>query len=217
MFQTGGYMEKLNTIMEWIMRFFVLQLIWILFCLVGLVIGGIFPATFSMFAICRKWLNKQTEFPIFRTFWDMYRKGFLKTNLLGWVITLTGCSLFYYFQLFKGSEGMIDLVLSIAVWIAGILYLMTVLLIIPVYVHFDIKLINVVKYALIIAISNPFHCLSMAALIMGFCMVIILIPGLFPFFSFSVLSFGLMWMAKSAFTRMEQKVSKLEKINNSLV
>ena len=46
MFQTGGYMEKLNTIMEWIMRFFVLQLIWILFCLVGLVIGGIFPATF---------------------------------------------------------------------------------------------------------------------------------------------------------------------------
>jgi hypothetical protein len=32
-----------------------------------------------------------------------------------------------------------------------------------------------------------------------------------------VLAFGLMWMAKSAFTRMEQKVSKLEKINNSLV
>jgi uncharacterized membrane protein YesL len=217
MFQTGGYMGTLNTIMEWIMRFFVLQLIWILFCLVGLVIGGIFPATFSMFAICRKWLNKQTEFPIFRTFWEMYRKGFLKTNLLGWVTTLTGCSLYYYFQLFKGAEGMIDLVLLIAVWIAGILYLITALLIIPVYVHFDIKLINVVKYALIIAISNPFHIISMAALIIGFSMVMVLIPALIPFFSFSVLAFGLMWMAKSAFTRMEQKVSKLEKINNSLV
>lgn len=217
MFQTGGYMEKLNTIMEWIMRFFVLQLIWILFCLVGLVIGGIFPATFSMFAICRKWLNKQTEFPIFRTFWDMYRKGFLKTNLLGWVTTLTGCSLYYYFQLLKGTEGTMGLVLLIAVWIAGILYLMTALFIIPVYVHFDIKLIDVAKYALIISIAHPFHVISMAALIIGFSMVIILIPGLFPFFSFSVLAFGLMWMAKSAFTRMEQKVSKLEKINNSLV
>ena len=112
---------------------------------------------------------------------------------------------------------MINLVLLIAVCIAGILYLMTVLLMIPVYVHFDIKLINVVKYALIIAISNPFHILSMAALIIGFSMVMILIPALIPFFSFSVLAFGLMWMAKSAFTRMEQKVSKLEKINNSLV
>ncbi|MEH7179295.1 YesL family protein [Neobacillus vireti] len=213
----AGYMEKLNTIMEWIMRFFVLQLIWILFTLVGLVIGGIFPATFSMFAICRKWLNKQTEFPIFRTFWDLYRKGFLKTNLLGWVTTLTGCSLYYYFQLFKGGEGTIDLVLLIVVWIAGILYLMTALLMIPVYVHFDIKLINVVKYALIIAISNPFHCLSMAALIAGFCMVMVLVPALIPFFSFSVLAFGLMWMAKSAFTRLEQKVAKLEKINNSMV
>ncbi|MEH7011771.1 YesL family protein [Neobacillus niacini] len=217
MFQTGGYMEKLNTIMEWIMRFFVLQLIWILFCLVGLVIGGIFPATFTMFAICRKWINKQTEFPIFRTFWDLYRKGFLKTNLLGWVTTLTGCSLYYYFQLLKGTEGTMGLVLLIAVWIAGILYLMTALFIIPVYVHFDIKLIDVAKYALIIAIAHPFHVISMAALIIGFSMVIILIPGLFPFFSFSVLAFGLMWMAKSAFTRMEQKVSKLEKINNSLV
>lgn len=213
----AGYMEKLNTIMEWIMRLFVLQLIWILFCLVGLVIGGIFPATFTMFAICRKWLNKQTEFPIFRTFWELYRKGLLKTNLLGWVTTLTGMSLFYYFQLFKGSEGMIDLVLLIAVWIVGILYLMTVLLMIPVYVHFDIKLINVVKYALIIAISNPFHILSMAALIIGFSMVMVIVPALIPFFSFSVLAFGLMWMSKSAFTRMEHKVAKLEKINNRLV
>lgn len=213
MFQ-AGYMEKLNTVMEWITRFFVLQLIWILFCLVGLVIGGIFPATFTMLAICRKWINKQMEFPIFRTFWDMYRKGFLKTNLLGWVTTLTGSSLYYYFQLFKGSEGMVELVLFIAVWIAGILYLMTVLFIIPVYVHFDIKLFSVLKYALIIAIAHPFHVISMAALIAGFTMVIILIPGLFPFFSFSVLAFGLMWMAKSAFTKMEQKISKFSQTNS---
>lgn len=214
MFQSGGYMERLTPIMEWITRFFGLQLIWILFCLAGLVIGGIFPATFTMFAICRKWINKQTEFPLFRTFWDLYRKGFLKSNLLGWVITVTGCSLYYYFQLFKGTEGMMGLILFIAVWIAGILYMMTVLFIIPVYVHFDIKLLSVAKYALIIAIAHPFHVISMAALIIGFSMVIILIPGLFPFFSFSLLAFGLMWLANSAFMRMEQKVTKLNQTNS---
>jgi uncharacterized membrane protein YesL len=210
MFQTGGYMEKLNTIMEWIMRFFVLQLIWILFSLVGLVIGGIFPATFTMFAICRKWLHKQTEFPVFRTFWELYRKSFLKTNLLGWVTTLTGCSLYYYFQLLKGTEGTMGLVLLIIVWIAGIVYLMTALFIIPVFVHFDIKLINVAKYALIIAIGNPFHCLSMAAVIAGFGIVLILVPGLFPFFSFSLLAFAHMWLANTAFTSMEKKVKFIE-------
>ncbi|MEK5440833.1 YesL family protein [Fredinandcohnia sp. FSL W7-1320] len=215
MFQ-AGYMEKLNTIMEWITRFFALQLIWILFCLVGLGIGGIFPATFTMFAICRKWINKQTEVPIFKTFWELYRKGFLKTNLLGWVTTLTGCSIYYYFQLFKGSESMMDMVLFIAVWIAGILYLMTVLLMIPVYVHFDIKLFSVAKHALIIAIAHPFHTASIAALTVGFSMVIILIPGLFPFFSFSLLAFGVMWIANSAFTKMEQKVSKFRQTNSSV-
>lgn len=212
-----GYMGKLNTVMEWITRFFVLQLIWILFSFAGLIIGGIFPATFTMFAICRKWIHKQTEFSTFRTFWEMYRKSFLKTNLLGWMITLTGCSLYYYFQLLKGSGGTMGNVLFIAVWVAGILYFMTVLFIIPVYVHFDIKLVNVAKYALIIAIANPFHVLSMAALIAGFSMVIILIPGLFPFFSFSLVAFGLMWLANTAFTSMERKTAKLLAIKEGRV
>ncbi|EKN65200.1 hypothetical protein BABA_21186 [Neobacillus bataviensis LMG 21833] len=208
MFQQG-YMGKLNTVMEWITRFFVLQLIWILFSFAGLIIGGIFPATFTMFAISRKWIHKQTEFPIFRTFWELYRTSFVKTNLLGWVITATGFSLYYYYQLLKGPEDMMGTVLLIVVWIMGILYLMTVLFIMPVYVHFDIKLVNVAKYALIIAIGNPFHVLSMAALVVGFSMVIILIPGLIPFFSFSLLAFGLMWLANTAFTSMERKTAKL--------
>lgn len=205
MFQAGGYMEKLNTIMEWVTRFFVLQLIWILFCLVGLVIGGIFPATITMFSICRKWITKQKEFPIFRTFWELYRANFLKSNFLGLFITLTGGSLYYYVQLFKGLEGTIGSILFIAIWIATILYLMTVLFIIPVYVHFDIKLSGVAKYALVIAIAYPFHVISMAAVIAGFSMVVILVPGLFPFFSFSLLAFALMWLANSAFISLEKK------------
>ncbi|WP_191271100.1 YesL family protein [Neobacillus kokaensis] len=213
MFQQG-YMGKLNTIMEWIMRFFVLQLVWILFSFAGLIVGGIFPATFSMFAICRKWLNKETEFSIFREFKAYFCEGFIKTNLLGLLMTATGFSLYYYYQLFKAPANLTETVLVIIVWIAGILYIMTVLFIIPVYVHFDIKLFSVIRHAAIIAIAHPFQVLSMAALIACFCILIILIPGLFPFFSFSLLSFGLMWMAKTAFIKMEQKISILSQSNS---
>lgn len=213
MLQNSYFMEKLNSMMEWVARFFILQLIWILFSFAGLIIGGIFPATFTMFALCRKWINKQTEVPTFKTFWEVYRKNFLKTNFLGWIIILTGSSLYYYFQLVKELSGTIGLALFIAVWIVGILYIMTVLFIIPVYVHFDIPMLHVAKYALIIAIAHPFHVLSMAGVITGFCIVVILIPGLFPFFSFSLLAYALMWLANIAFKSMERKKNKSGEIN----
>ncbi|MGE8079874.1 YesL family protein [Peribacillus loiseleuriae] len=210
MFQTGGYMGKLNTVMEWIARFFFVQLIWILFCILGLIIGGIFPATFTLFAICRKWINKQTEFPLFRTFWNLYRASFFKANILGWVIVVTGFSLFYYLQLFRGVNDTIQVVLFFVVSTMSIAYLMTILFVIPVYVHFNITLSNVIKYAVITAISHPFQVISMAAVIAGFSMVMIQFPGLFPFFSFSLLAYSLMWLANTAFVSMERKASKLK-------
>ncbi|MBA9026654.1 YesL family protein [Peribacillus huizhouensis] len=209
MFLTGGYMGKLNTVMEWIARFFIVQLIWILFCIIGLFVGGVFPATFTMFAICRKWINKQTEFPLFRTFWKLYRASFFKANILGWVMVATGFSLFYYFQLFRGANDTIQLVLFFVVSAMSIVYLMTIMFVIPVFVHFDIKLANVMKYAVITAISNPIQVISMAAVIAIFSMIMIQFPGLFPFFSFSLLAYSLMWLANTAFVSMERRVSKL--------
>ncbi|MBO1913821.1 DUF624 domain-containing protein, partial [Microvirga sp. 3-52] len=53
---------------EWLAKLLHVQVIWILFCLIGLFIGGIFPATFTMFSIIRKWIMKQDDFPVFKTF-----------------------------------------------------------------------------------------------------------------------------------------------------
>lgn len=215
MFQMGGYMGKLNTVMEWIARFFIVQLIWILFSVLGLIVVGIFPATFTMFAICRKWINKQTDFSLFKTFWKLFQTSFFKTNILGYGIVAVGYSIFYYFRLFIGSNDTFQLVFFFIVSTISIIFIMTILFVIPVFVHFDIRLIQVMKFSLITAISNPIQVITMAVVIVIFTMIMIMFPGLFPFFSFSVLAYVLMWLANTAFINMERKALKLKETYGS--
>nr|WP_309098598.1 DUF624 domain-containing protein [Fredinandcohnia onubensis] len=210
MFQAAN-MEKLNSVLEWISRLYILQLVWILFSLAGLLFGGVFPATFTMFAMYRKWLrNPDEQFPIIKTFLTMYRENFIKTNLLGWGMLITGFSIYYYFQLFKGPDDIIQLLLFGIVILIGILYVLTVLYIIPIFVHYDVKIMTMVRYAIVIAVANPLHILSMGALIVGMILAMSLFPALLPFFSISPLACGLMWIALSTFNKVENKVVKKE-------
>lgn len=168
----------------------------------GLVIGGIFPATFTMFSIIRKWIMKQEDFPVFKTFLKTYKDAFIKTNVLGYGMILLGSSIYYYIKLFSS----ISIVLVGVTFIFGLVYLMTSLFIIPVYVHFDISLPEVIRHAGVIAVSHPLHILLMVISLIGFWYLLFLIPAIVPFIGFSFISYILMFIANSAFTSIERKV-----------
>ena len=189
---------------EWLTKLLHIQLIWILFCLIGLVIGGIFPATFSMFAIIRKWIIKQDDFPVLKTFMRTYKKVFIKSNILGYGMILLGFSIYYYIQLFST----ISIVLVAVTSMFGLVYLMTSLFIIPVYVHFNISLPEVIKHAGIIAVSHPLHILLMVLSLIAFWYIMLLLPAMLPFIGFSFLSYVLMFIANTAFTSIERKVAQ---------
>src|SRR5690625_6922967 len=75
---------------EGIMRLAYVNLLWILFTILGLGIFGIFPATIALFAVTRKWVMGDRDIPVFSTFWQTFRKEFLKSTLLGWVLFVIG-------------------------------------------------------------------------------------------------------------------------------
>lgn len=98
------------------------------------------PATVSLFAIVRKWLiTKETDLPIFHTFYQNYKNEFLKSNKLGLVLVLMGLFLYYDFKLIMLSGGMLQYTLTVPLLLISIFYCITLLYIFPVYVHFDQK------------------------------------------------------------------------------
>src|SRR5690625_362565 len=89
---------------EWIMRLAYLNILWIAFSLMGLVVFGLFPATVSMFAVTRKWVMGDTEIPIFKTFWASYKTEFKQANIVGYIILVIGFFLYFDFLFDQSHE-----------------------------------------------------------------------------------------------------------------
>ncbi|MFC4402738.1 YesL family protein [Gracilibacillus xinjiangensis] len=68
----------LFTAAEWISRFAYVNLLWIGFSLLGLVVFGFFPATAAMFALVRQWIMGNIDKPVFSSIWVTIKKNFSK-------------------------------------------------------------------------------------------------------------------------------------------
>ena len=205
MFHSDG---KLMRLMNWITRFIYLQILWILFSLLGLVVGGLFPSTFTMFGISRKWMREHTDFPLFRTFLEMFRESFFKANMLGWGMSLFAFSIYFYYRWFNELTGILPTVLIGILVVLGFSFLVISLFIIPVYAHFNVSLLNVIKHAALIAISHPLHAVAMAIILVVFWYIMIYWPIVFLFIGVSFLAYALMGIANAAFNNIERKLER---------
>lgn len=204
MMKADGMNSKIYSISDWIMKLAYLNLLWIGFTLLGAVLFGIFPATVSMFTITRKWLMRDMDLPIFKTFWQTYRKEFLRTNLLGLILLIMGFVLYIDLKFFQNIAQPMLQPLSYLLIILLIVYFAVVLYIFPVYVHYDFKLLEHIKYSLIMAIGKFFQTIIMMISSFILYYIFFYVPGLIPFFGGSLFSLILMWIASKSFPQMDR-------------
>src|SRR5690625_6342583 len=82
---TTGPMGGFYTLANWIMRLAYVNILWIAFSLVGIIILGFFPATIGMFTVIRKWIQGDGDIPIFKIGRDtseLQSRGHLVCRLL---------------------------------------------------------------------------------------------------------------------------------------
>ncbi|WP_256941198.1 YesL family protein [Bacillus sp. EAC] len=208
----GKTMGKLFTVCEWIMRFAYVNLLWFLFSIAGLIIFGIFPATVALFTIVRKWIQKETDFPIWQTFLSVYLNEFKNSNRLG--LILISCGTFLVFDAFfiQTLEGAFQLVLQVPLLIISAVYLMVLLYIFPVYVHYEFKLIEYLKNAFFLSIYHFHMTLLMLISVAAILFLLLYQPGLTPFFSIVSVAWVLMFCGIYSFNRIESRQSNVNKV-----
>jgi uncharacterized membrane protein YesL len=163
----------------------------------------LFPATAAMFVIVRKILMDKDEIPILKTFWESYKSEFLKSNILGLILIITGYILYIDILFLRNSTGFINL-LYYPTLVLALGFVLTLLYVFPTFVHFDQRILQVIKNAFVIMLMNP---LSTVLMVIGSFAVYLLmttIPGLIPLFSGSILSFVIMWASFFAFSRIKK-------------
>ncbi|WP_245843936.1 YesL family protein [Oceanobacillus rekensis] len=217
-FANGLYM-----ISEWVMRFLVINLIWLLFNLpiIFIVVSMIFadqlnilylllvplvillpillfPATAAMFASVRDWVMGKENRGLFKSYWNYYRVNY-KQSLLGGIILTTIWAIwgldYYYFS----QE---NIILMFAFVILGVILFSYTINFFSIIAHYDMGLGTMLKNTLLITIGSPL--LSFSILISSGLILIISskVWFLMPFFTWSILAF----ISFSAFYRLYIKL-----------
>src|SRR5690625_3722809 len=162
-----GSMGGFYTVANWIMRLAYVNILWIAFTLVGIIIFGFFPATTGMFSVIRKWVQGKSDIPIFLTFWSTYKKEFLKSNLLGFILSLIGYILYIDFTFLRqGVDGFLQFTYY-PLLIVILLYMLVLLYVFPVFVHYEVNIFQVCKNAFLLMTmsKNAFLLMVMSPLI----------------------------------------------------
>ncbi|MBM7570324.1 YesL family protein [Aquibacillus albus] len=215
----GNYTGGIYKICMWLMRFAYLNLLWLVFTLIGLVFLGFFPATSAMFSIERKWIHGQDDTPIFAAFWKEYKHRFIQVNCIGFLLSFFGLLIYINYQMISSVKHLLADVISLLLLGLAFLYVIVVIYIFPVYSHYNVKFFDYFKHAFFVGISSPLMTLLIGVSVMFFLYFSNIFPGIIPVFTGSCLSFITMWFAHCAFMRIEQKhlnqSNKTEKGTNS--
>ncbi|MGD6802056.1 YesL family protein [Rossellomorea vietnamensis] len=205
-------MSGLYSLTEWITKFAFLNILWIAFSLLGVILFGLLPSTVALFTVLRKWMMGETEFPLFPLFWKTYKAEFFKSNLLGGIFFLLG-GLVYLNLEFMNANGNLGLqVVHIPLYLIILAISMTVLYTIPVYVHYNIGLFQVFKNAFLIMLLNPLPNLMMLVGTASTLFVMNALPALLLFFGASFTGAIIMAASYLAFQKIDKKQKEAQTI-----
>lgn len=193
--------------LEWITRLAYLNFLWVIFSLFGGILFGFYPATTSMFAVCREWLRGNTDLPLFKTFWGFYKKEFIKSNLLGiftsFLLLLIALDIFYI----QSSPDQQLNWTHIPLFAFMLIFTFFLFYLFPVFAHYDIKVPHVIKNAFFLMLVNPAATAVILLCLVPLLFIMTLLPALAFIFGGSLYAFITMWMAMHAFTKTHEKAS----------
>lgn len=198
-------MTAVNSFFDWVTRIALLNVLWIVFTLLGAVIFGLFPATVATFTIARKWVSGETDIPVVNTFWNSYKKDFVQGNLLGYLLSVVAYVLYLDFVFLTVSPSNAVYLLTIPFVLITFIFTLTVLYVFPVFVYYDMKLFQVLKSAFFIMLLHPLQTLIMIIGCLGLFVILWTFQGLAIFFGPAVLAVVIMMPAYKAFQKVKYK------------
>lgn len=185
-----GLWNYLNIFGEWVMKALYLQLLWIFFTCIGLIVFGIMPSTITVFSIWRKLIiekEMEEDFSIFNLFKNEFKNNFIKYNIFGWIYTLVGIFIFLDMKIVGNIIGWYPLYLVFLFIL--FLYVIVSLFLFPTYVHLDLKGIQYLKQALLIALASPVELFTSLAILVGLYYLFLYFPVLLFFISIPLVSY----------------------------
>lgn len=172
---------------EWVLRLAYLNLLWILFTLLGAGILGLFPATAAVFSVIRKGMTDDGKtLPVFRAYWTFYRADWLPMNVLMLIFAVMGWGLILDFRLVRGWAGTGQPWVVFFLAFAFSVYLLSLMHLFPLYAHYRLKLHEYVLQSFRVTLCRPLGSLLTGGAVLLTYTVMLWLPGTLPVFAISL-------------------------------
>ncbi|MFC0470522.1 YesL family protein [Halalkalibacter kiskunsagensis] len=207
MVNLNGIFKWLYDLGNWLAKIMYLHFLWIAFTLVGLVVFGISPATAALVSVIHKWFDEDLNIPIFKNFYSVYKKQFMKSNGLGAI--LIGFGLFLYGDYQISQQFIQSFYFHAFLLIISFLYLITFLYFFTIFARYELKFFYYFIQSFLIAIARPFETIAMIISLFLLSFLFNVLPILFLFMGTSLIFYPLVWFSYRACLGAEEKKDKL--------
>lgn len=199
----NGFTGSLNIILTWITRLALLNILWIIFSIKGLLVAGIFPSTIAALSISRKWQEGEKDIPIWKTFKKIYRKEFLSSNILGWAIALMGLLLYLNFLIISNTDEEISIFIIVAFYLLTFIYITMIIWAFPLLSHYNGSIVQHLRNAVVLGVVKIPYTLAILLLLFGISYLSLEFPGMIPFFTVSIGILCWSWISQVIFKKMD--------------
>lgn len=196
-------MEKIYRLADLIMRIAYINLLTLLFMLLGLVIFGFFPALTAAFYIIRKWLTGHSDIQITKNYWIIYKKEFLKSNIIGFILFVIGSLLYVNLSIAEVVQLKLIHYSYYPILLVTILFFCACLYVFPIYLHYNVSIIQIFKNSILLLFFRPLNTIFMIASVFLLYHLIMTIPGLIPFFSINIFVMITTFFALKTFQKLQ--------------
>jgi uncharacterized membrane protein YesL len=197
----NGLTGAIYRICDWVARLAFLNLLWIAFTLMGFVLLGIFPSTIAMFSVCRRWVMGGQDVPVFKTFVHSYKTEFRKGNVIGGCLLAITYILWVDYSILHSSANSNLQSFAYLFFLLFVFYGIFLLFLFPMYVHYELKLRQLIKNTLLLAIASPLTAIVMVTAVLFVYYLSLSISGVVVFFSGSTLALFIMWVSYRVFQK----------------
>lgn len=199
--------DSLDHFLKIILQMAWLNFLWFIFTLLGLVIGGIFPATTSAISVAHNWLQEGKINSTYLTFKRTYKAEFKKSNFIGFSLVSIMILLYLnYYALLQFGEQM-PIIIVFAYYLLIILFSFICVWLFPLVSHYEAKVVQYFKNAFIIGLIK-FPCtLAMMGSVFFIIYFSLMIPSLILFFSVSLIALSLAFFSSRVFEQIDHQVS----------
>ena len=198
-------MNKFYVLSNWITKLFYLQCLWLVGTLAGGVILGLVPSTISLYASIRQLYLGEMDLKLATYFIDYYKNTFKDSIVIGSLYTIAFIIVFSYLQFINATSDSSIAYLHILLYIAMIILFLIMMYIIPVYTHYDVKLIAIIKNGFFISLINIKYNIYLLSSLLAFFLILSRYQIIIVFFGISLPGFLNVFFCMKAFEYYEEK------------